>query len=131
MRPAIGSRWTRPDYDPAKGTYNAYTVLFATNEAHQSDKHEPQVVYQGDNGHRWSLALNLWPGSLVKEENRYKQFAEIVGGDCGVESEHDGQILVHCYYCGVDLNEEEHSKDCLHLKAIQLLDAEENEDDFN
>jgi hypothetical protein len=63
-----GTRWTRPNYDPEKGPYNGYTVLFATNTAHTSDRHPPQVVYQGDNGCVWSLPLADWPGSLIPEE---------------------------------------------------------------
>lgn len=65
--PAIGSRFCRPDYTPAEGPYNAYTVLFVTNTSHVSDRHPPQVVYQGDNGRVWSLPLAEWPGRLVPE----------------------------------------------------------------
>lgn len=66
--PTAGSRFCRPGFDPAKGTYNGYTVLFTTNTEHLSDKHPPQVVYRGDNGKLWSLPLSDWPGSLVPEE---------------------------------------------------------------
>ena len=68
--PEIGSRWARrAKHDPSKGAYNGYTVLFITNTANVSDKHPPQVVYQGDNGFKWSLPLTDWPGSLVPERN--------------------------------------------------------------
>lgn len=65
--PERGSRWTRADYDPEKGPYNGYTVLFITNTAHPSEAHPQQVVYKGDNGHYWSLPLDTWPGNLIPE----------------------------------------------------------------
>lgn len=65
--PRIGSRWQRPNYDESKGPYNGYTVLFITNLAHLSIDHPAQVVYEGDNGHQWSLPLERWPGNLVPE----------------------------------------------------------------
>ena len=65
--PEVGSRWVRQNYDPNKGRYNGYTVLFVTNLAHISENHPPQVVYRGDNGHFWSLPFSQWPGSLVTE----------------------------------------------------------------
>ena len=65
--PAIGSRWTRANYDPEKGAYNAYEILFITNTAHVSDKHPPQIVYRGDNGHYWSRPFEKWPGALIPE----------------------------------------------------------------
>jgi len=66
--PKAKTRWCRPDYDPKVGKYNGYTVLYITNLAHKTDKHPPQVVYQGDNGHYWSLPLTQWPGALIAEE---------------------------------------------------------------
>ena len=66
--PKVGSRWCRPGYDPSKGPYNGYTVLFVTNLSHRSEKHPPQVVYEGDNGRVWSLPLDKWPGRLVPEK---------------------------------------------------------------
>ena len=66
--PTAGSRWCRNTaLDETKGSYIGYTVLFITNEAHFSESHPAQVVYEGDNGHHWSLPLADWPGSLVKE----------------------------------------------------------------
>lgn len=66
--PAIGSRWMRSTkYDPTKGPYNGYSVLFVTNTANLHPDHKPDVVYQGDKGHVWSLPLYKWPGSLVPE----------------------------------------------------------------
>lgn len=66
--PRVGSRWRRTsEYDAAKGPYNGYTVLFITNTAHSHPSHPPQVVYEGDNGHKWSVDLDRWPGSLTPE----------------------------------------------------------------
>jgi hypothetical protein len=65
----LGTRWTRPDYDPTKGVYNGYTVRFVTNLGYRSIKHPSQVVYQGDNGLMWSLPLEKWPGNLVLEDS--------------------------------------------------------------
>ena len=67
MNDLIGTRWTRPGYDPTLGPYNGYTILFVTNTSHLSDNHPPQVVYQGDNGKYWSLPLVDWPGKLIPE----------------------------------------------------------------
>ena len=65
MTPKTGSKWLRADHDPASyPCANAYTVLFVTNIANKSIKHPPQVVYEGDNGHKWSLPLKQWPGKL-------------------------------------------------------------------
>jgi hypothetical protein len=64
--PAIFSYWRRSEpHDPAKGVFNGYMVLFITNMAHEHHNHPPQVIYRGDNGHVWSLALDQWPGNLV------------------------------------------------------------------
>jgi hypothetical protein len=63
--PKAGSRWYRDCGNPYAP--NGYTVLFITNTENVSDKHPPQVVYQGDNGKMWSLDLNRWPGNLVPE----------------------------------------------------------------
>jgi len=71
--PQLGSRWTRPGYDPALGVYNGYTVLFITNTAHKHPNHPPQVIYQGDNGKVWSLPLVEWPGKLIPEEEESGQ----------------------------------------------------------
>jgi hypothetical protein len=62
--PEIGSRWVRPDFDPEKGPFNAYTVVAVTNTAHTHPDHPSQVVYRGDNGHWWSRPVTDWPGSL-------------------------------------------------------------------
>lgn len=70
---AIGSRWTRGSYDATMGPYNGYTVRCITNTAHTSANHPPQVVYEGDNGHMWSLQLDKWPGSLVPEDKKHAE----------------------------------------------------------
>ena len=66
--PAIGSRWTRLNYDPGKGLYNAYTILFITNTTNVNPNHPPQIVYKGDNGYYWSRPFDKWPGSLIPEK---------------------------------------------------------------
>ena len=66
-----GSRWGREGYDPFKGDYNGYTVLYVTNTAHVHENHPEQVVYRGDNGKIWSMPLSEWPGNLVQEENLF------------------------------------------------------------
>ena len=76
--PEAGSRWVRPDYDPALGEYNGYTVLGTTNTAHRSDKHPAQVVYRGDNGNLWSLPLASWPGSLTRERSQPEKTTGII-----------------------------------------------------
>ena len=68
VQPEVGSRWGRTDYDKTQGDYNGYTVLFLTNMEHQHPNHPQQVVYQGDNGHHWSVPLVDWPRNLVPEE---------------------------------------------------------------
>jgi len=70
-KPAIHSRWNRANYDPSKGRYNGYTIRIITNTEHRSNKHPPQVIYQGDNGYWWSLPLSEWPGNLIKEREIY------------------------------------------------------------
>jgi len=60
----MNTRWKRQDCKSGHG----YTVVGITNLAHQSDKHPPQVVYQGDNGNLWSMPLANWPGSLVPQD---------------------------------------------------------------
>jgi len=68
IAPAIQSRWMRgTPHDPSMEEYNAYTVIGVTNTANTHPMHPPQVVYQGDNGHLWSLPLAKWPGKLVPE----------------------------------------------------------------
>ena len=68
MEPTIGSRWKRKIPHKEKlGPYNGYTVLFITNTEHSHPNHPPQVVYEGDNGRKWSRSLELWPGSLKPE----------------------------------------------------------------
>lgn len=63
-------RWRRKDAVDAKdNAYQGYTVLFVTNTAHLHERHPPQVVYRGDNGHMWSLPLDKWPGNLIPEDN--------------------------------------------------------------
>jgi len=63
----VGTNWCRNEpYDPAKGPYNTYTVLFVTNTDNIHKKHACQVVYYGDNGRHWSLPLSKWPGNLVQ-----------------------------------------------------------------
>lgn len=68
--PEHGSRWVRKDnvFNPDSGGYNGYFVLYVTNTEHIHTSHPPQVVYEGDNGHIWSLPLSEWPGNLEKEE---------------------------------------------------------------
>lgn len=61
----VGSRWKRADR--SVDSEHGYTVLYTTNTAHLSEKHPPQVVYRGDNGHVWSMARSEWPGNLVPE----------------------------------------------------------------
>jgi hypothetical protein len=63
----IGTRWCRPDYDPADGEYNGYTVIGISNTEHEHPNHPKQVIYEGDNGHMWSLQLDKWPGNLIPE----------------------------------------------------------------
>ena len=68
MEPREGSRWMRAlPHDPNLGPYNGYTVVGITNVMHGHLDHPPQVVYQGDNGHLWSLPWSEWPGHLVPE----------------------------------------------------------------
>ena len=67
--PLIGSRWKRANqYDPTKGPYNGYTILYITNTERLHENHPPQVVYIGDNKKIWSLPLDQWPGNLIPEE---------------------------------------------------------------
>ena len=66
--PPLGSRWTRKaPWDPTKGEYNGYTVLFVTNVQHPDIRHPPQIVYRGDNGFMWSIPASSWPGGLREE----------------------------------------------------------------
>ncbi len=51
--PAVLSRWK---YKIGM----EYTVICVTNTAVSRGNHEPQVVYQGDNGNIWSRPLSDW-----------------------------------------------------------------------
>ncbi len=62
--PETDSRWQRKD---AK-TDHGYTVIGITNTSHQHPRHPSQVVYRGDNGKLWSMALDEWPGNLMEIE---------------------------------------------------------------
>jgi len=64
--PKVGTRWTRPGYDPSKGPYNGYTVVAIGNVGGHPDI-EPVVIYRGDNGKWWSRPVSTWPGNLVPE----------------------------------------------------------------
>lgn len=78
----IGSRWMRnTPYDPSKGGYNGYTVFAVTNTANLHPNHPPQVIYQGDNGHLWSLPLAEWPGNLVPEVRYMDHELKFKSGD--------------------------------------------------
>ena len=63
----IGSRWTRPDFNPDLGEYIGYTVIAITNTENEHPNHPPQVIYEGDNGKVWSLPKDKWPGNLIPE----------------------------------------------------------------
>lgn len=39
---------------------NIYTVLFLTNTENLREDHPIQVVYQGENGNKWSRPLSDW-----------------------------------------------------------------------
>jgi|AntDeeMinimDraft_4_1070355.scaffolds.fasta_scaffold44224_2 hypothetical protein len=68
MTPELQSRWCRKDgANPSGDQHHGYTVVAVTNTAHPHERHPPQVIYQGDNGHYWSLPLTEWPGNLVPE----------------------------------------------------------------
>jgi len=71
--PKLKSRWHRGDngFDPLSEKYNGYTVVCITNIANPHEKHEPQVVYRGDNGKVWSLPVSRWPGNLVPENDEF------------------------------------------------------------
>jgi hypothetical protein len=63
--PKLKSKWIRSDSAPGSTFY--YTVECITNIENINDKHPPQVVYRGKNGHVWSLPLKDWPGNLISK----------------------------------------------------------------
>ena len=60
----------------------------------------------------------------AKDANDPLRFAKIVGGECTYESEYDGRMYEHCFYCNVNIGDgDDHDADCAHLEAKALLKA--------
>jgi len=102
MHVEIGSRWVRR----VRGEYikesNGYTVIAITNTAHKNEFHQPDVIYQGDNGNLWSLPWRRWPGNLVLErDKKTKPFKKVDNYNCGDCPEWDGSYLCPGYKGGL------------------------------
>mgnify|MGYP003627517544 CR=1 FL=1 len=80
------------------------------------------MSYNRDSDEALGKKLTVYPeAQRPLEPVVMRECLEAVAGECETQTEYDGQMLTHCFYCGSWLDENEHTDDCLHIKAKQML----------